>query len=146
MNSDCLTPGFFRVILSDQRNDHSLLFSVSQHLVRLARTINALPKQHLILLNLSSVAILGAIDYLTGAELSITVFYLLPISHITWIVSRKWGFSCAVFSSAIEFIADYHSGMTYSHAFYYLWNPAMHAAFFFIIFLFKFRFCWSCSN
>jgi hypothetical protein len=42
---------------------------------------------------------LGILDYLTGYELAFSLFYLLPISLITWLTGRRLGI-LAAFSSA----------------------------------------------
>ena len=41
-------------------------------------------KGHLIALGLAIVGFVGAIDHLTGPELFVSIFYLLPIFLVTW--------------------------------------------------------------
>jgi len=40
---------------------------------------------------LSVALLIGIIDYKTGYELSLSIFYLLPITLIVWFVGRKAG-------------------------------------------------------
>ena len=42
-------------------------------------------------MSILSLSFIGVIDYLTGAELSFSIFYLLPILSITWFLNKTWG-------------------------------------------------------
>ena len=79
------------------------------------------------LLLLSGVAVL---DYITGVELSFSLFYLLPISLLSWAVSGTFGVMVAFISAAIWLSVDILSGAEYSHAFVYFWNTVIRLGFF----------------
>ncbi len=79
-----------------------------------------------------SVLIVGAVDYVTGSELSIVVFYLLPISLIAWSANGKTSIVMCVISAAVEFMANSAAGRTYSHYLIAFWNSTMLFSFFLI--------------
>jgi signal transduction histidine kinase len=79
-----------------------------------------------------SVLIVGAIDYVTGSELSIAVFYMLPISLVAWSTNRKMSIVICVISAAIEFVANTATGRTYSNYLIAFWNSIMLLSFFLI--------------
>jgi diguanylate cyclase (GGDEF)-like protein len=78
-------------------------------------------------ISLCGVAIL---DYATGAELSVSLFYLIPIAIFSWAVSGRAGMLSAVLSAGIwvtiEIITDNRS----SNTFVYLWNAIIRFGFF----------------
>jgi light-regulated signal transduction histidine kinase (bacteriophytochrome) len=75
----------------------------------------------------------GTLDYVTGAELSISIFYLIPISLSVLFVSRKIGVLLSVFSSAVGLTTNYMVGHPYSHPIIIYWNNAIQMVFFLII-------------
>jgi hypothetical protein len=44
---------------------------------------------------LSLVVILGVIDFISGYEISFSIFYLAPITFVTWLSERRLGFAVA---------------------------------------------------
>jgi signal transduction histidine kinase len=79
------------------------------------------------------VLLIGIADYITGIELKISLFYLLPISLVTWFVNRRAGFSLSIVTSAVAFITDLAAGQTYSHPAILYWNVVMELGSFLII-------------
>lgn len=79
------------------------------------------------------IGIIGFIDYLTGHEYSFSVFYVLPISLITWVASQWLGLTASIVSAAVWLIADITSGQPHSHPFIPIWNTLIRLAFFVII-------------
>jgi diguanylate cyclase (GGDEF)-like protein len=78
--------------------------------------------------------LLGVIDYLTGYELSLSFFYLLPICAVTWYTADKYlGLSCSIVSSITWLVADYTSGHPYTHPSMYFWNTGIRLGFFIIV-------------
>lgn len=80
-------------------------------------------------LSLAAVSVVGTIDFLTGYELSFSVFYLAPIVLVTW-YSYSWAgyIFCAVCTSVWHFI-ELHSAHS-SHWLIPLWNAGVRLAFF----------------
>lgn len=79
-----------------------------------------------------TIGVIGVIDFLTGYELGFSVFYVLPISLITWLKGRWLGLLAAFVSAFVWFIADIATGHPYSHALILIWNTFIRFAFFVI--------------
>ena len=90
-------------------------------------------KSSLISLGFILVLFVGGVDYLTGTELSVSIFYLLPISLAVWFINRRAGVFLSIVSCAVELGTDIVAGPTYSHPFIAYWNNAVHLGFFLII-------------
>jgi signal transduction histidine kinase len=76
------------------------------------------------------VFLVAVIDYITGAELNVSIFYLIPISLSVLFVNRKIGILLSIFSSAVGLTADLLVGHPYSHPIIVYWNNAIQAGFF----------------
>lgn len=83
-----------------------------------------------ILLGLVLVAIIGTVDYLTGIEISFSIFYLLPIVLVMWYGPATAGYIVCVLSSAVWFVIDYSARDTYSHFLIPIWNASVRLGFF----------------
>jgi len=79
------------------------------------------------------ILLLGVIDYLTGPEISVSVFYLLPISMTAWLVGKRAAIAMSVASAGSWLIADLLAGQTYSHFAIPYWNAAVRLGFFLIV-------------
>jgi diguanylate cyclase (GGDEF)-like protein len=86
-----------------------------------------------IALALATLAIVGMIDYLTGYQISFSVFYLLPVGFAAWYGSRRTGYVFAIASSLTWYIAEIEAGYPYEHAAIPVWNALVRLAFFVII-------------
>jgi predicted signal transduction protein with EAL and GGDEF domain len=85
------------------------------------------------LLGFIVIGVIGIIDYLTGYELAISVFYVLPISLVTWLTGRRFGLLASLASAVVWLSADIATGHPYSHPLIPLWNSLIRFAFFVII-------------
>ncbi len=90
-------------------------------------------KSSLILLGFTLVLVVGMADYVTGAEVSISIFYLLPISLLTFFVDRRIGVFISLLSSAVGLITDLMVGNHYSNSIILYWNNAVQTGFFLIV-------------
>ena len=61
-------------------------------------------------------------DYLTGPEISFSIFYVLPIAIAAWYGSRTVGILIAVVVAATLNIVELMSGVVYSHPLIVYWN------------------------
>jgi diguanylate cyclase (GGDEF)-like protein len=77
--------------------------------------------------------LLGLLDYLTGYELSFSVFYLLPVCYVAWSVGKKPGILISIFSAAVWLEADLLTGHTYSYRLIPVWNSIVRLSFFLIV-------------
>jgi signal transduction histidine kinase len=92
--------------------------------------LNKQSKTFLFIVGFLSVLFVGVVDYITGEELSTSIFYLLPIFFLTWFANRNTGVLMSIISAATEFVSDFFAGQTYSHPLIFVWNSAMLLGFF----------------
>ena len=94
-------------------------------------------KWFILVLGVIAVAIIGYIDYLTG-DYSLLIFYLFPISTVSWFAGCWRGMLIAALSGLTRFFADY-TVVTNLRLLY--WNSIEDAIFLmfvaFLIFLLK---------
>ncbi len=99
-------------------------------MARLLEFFNKQSKVSLTVLGLVLVFLLGTLDYLTGPELSFSIFYLLPISMAAWFVGRRSGIGVSVVSATAWFTADLMAKHVYSHPATPYWNTIVRLGFF----------------
>lgn len=75
----------------------------------------------------------GILDFLTGYEFAFSLFYLIPISLVTWLAGRRLGIVASLVSAVVWLNSDLAVGRLYSHPVIYAWNPLMGFGFFVII-------------
>jgi diguanylate cyclase (GGDEF)-like protein len=92
--------------------------------------LEQLAKPLKILIAFVLLAAVGALDYLTGYEISFALFYLLPIGLATWFTDRKLGIVMALASAVVWLLADIKAGAVYSSAMVYVWNAGIRLGFF----------------
>lgn len=92
------------------------------HLARLPRWLN-------LGITLALVGIIGYTDYITGVELSFSVFFLVPISLIT-LQDRGSGYVIALLSAAVWLVNDLISGTVYTHPLIPYWNATVRLIYF----------------
>ena len=74
--------------------------------------------------------LIGLADYGTGSELSLAVFYILPISLVGWFAKGTPTVLVCIVSSVVEFAANSAAGRAYSHFLIAFWNSAVLLVFF----------------
>jgi diguanylate cyclase (GGDEF)-like protein len=84
-------------------------------------------------LGLVLVALIGAADVATGAELSSSVFYAVPVALATWYGSLRLGLFMCLAASGTWYAADVAAGGTYSASWIPFWNTGVRLTFFVII-------------
>jgi diguanylate cyclase (GGDEF)-like protein len=84
----------------------------------------------LMVLGALTVFLIGLIDHLTGQEISLTIFYLVPVALITWFVGRRAGLFMSCLSGATWMISDWTAGHTYGHPLILYWNAVAILTFF----------------
>ncbi len=82
-------------------------------------------------LALALVAVVGAIDYLTGRELSVAIFYLPAVAVATWQVGRLPGYVLSFLSASVWFLADVAGGNFQAIPMVTYWNAGVLWGFFF---------------
>jgi hypothetical protein len=53
--------------------------------------LNRLPPKLILCFSLVLIGLIGAINYVIKIDISLSIFYLLPITLISWFVNQKWG-------------------------------------------------------
>jgi signal transduction histidine kinase len=76
---------------------------------------------------------IGALDYLTGQELSFSIFYLVPVSLAAWFAGGRYGILVSILAAAAWLAADLLAGGIYSHHAIPFWNAAVRLGFFIIV-------------
>lgn len=71
------------------------------------------------------VAILGTIDYITGYEVSFSIFYLIPVWLASWLAGFPSGVIISSLSMGTWALSDYAAGHRYSNPNFAYWNAAM---------------------
>ncbi len=79
------------------------------------------------------VLIVGAVDHLTGSEISFSFFYLIPVCIGAWYSKHYLSAAICVFSALTWLALDYSSGNQYSHAAIPFWNASVRFGFFVVI-------------
>lgn len=71
------------------------------------------------------IGILFLVDIFTGREISFSIFYLLPVSGIAWVLGTRAAVATALLSGLCWYIADIRTGNVYSHPAIPVWNAIM---------------------
>jgi diguanylate cyclase (GGDEF)-like protein len=104
----------------------------TRRLLEVRKRVGKLPPSSVLILMAFLVLFLGAIDVLTGPEISFSVFYIFPILLATWLIGRRAGVFTSVMSAIIWRLADSLAGQTYSHPLIAYWNMLVRLAFFLV--------------
>jgi signal transduction histidine kinase len=95
--------------------------------------LRKLPRWVLVILGVIVVLLLGLVDYLTGPEIAFSLFYLLPVFVITWLVGRTAGVWISIASAATWLVADLQSAVPNSSAIIHYWNGSVRLGGFLIV-------------
>ena len=76
------------------------------------------------------ILLIGSLDYLSGIELGLSLFYLIPIFISAWYADKRAGCAMALLSAAAWLLADRLAGKTYSHVLFHYWNASIRFGFF----------------
>ncbi|HMK34982.1 MAG TPA: GGDEF domain-containing protein [Desulfomonilaceae bacterium] len=101
--------------------------------MNLSEWFEARPKAFVVSCAVVLVGIIGLIDYVTGYEIALSVYYLIPIALASWYVSRGAGIFISVASTVTEYITDYYAGQVFSDPVVAYWNVAATLAFFLVV-------------
>ncbi len=95
--------------------------------------LGALSKISLLAISLAMVVAIGVADYVTGYNLSLGLFYVAPISIVSWYVSRRAGIVLAGISAIVWYLVNsIYAPPNLAHAIL-IWNSAIRIGFFIII-------------
>jgi diguanylate cyclase (GGDEF)-like protein len=103
----------------------TLLRSLAEYLSHQSTTV-------LGIISIVSMVIVGVIDYLTGPEISLSLFYLISIFMAAWFVGRRFAFAVSLLGAIIWHIAGYSLGSAHIHPVITYWNTFVRFGFFVI--------------
>jgi signal transduction histidine kinase len=101
--------------------------------MRLLERIGRLSRLSLMIVGLVLVGLIGALDYLTGPELSFSIFYLIPIALAARFGGRQAGIFISATSTLSWLAADLLAQHQYSHALFPFWSSLVRLGFFLIV-------------
>lgn len=102
--------------------------------MKLLRYLSKRSRLFIIVLGLILVVLLGALDYLTGTEFAFSIFYLIPVGLVAWLVNKWAGVLISIASAVSWFIADVLVGQqTFSHPTIPYWNAGLGLGLFLIM-------------
>lgn len=78
----------------------------------------------------SGVAMVGALDFLSGYQINLSFFYLAPIVFCTWAGTWKTGINIALASGVVAMLADVLMDKETAHEIFSYWNAINRLAFF----------------
>jgi len=79
------------------------------------------------------VLVIGYVDYATGYEISIAVFYLLAITLAAWYAGKWWAVAISALSVTATLVGDIAAGASYTNEFVPAWNACITFSFYLLI-------------
>jgi hypothetical protein len=76
---------------------------------------------------------LGVVDWLTGPLFSFTIFYLVPVALVAWLIDLRGAVWISLFCAAVWTAADWESFPSAVPPAVDLWNAVVRLAFFFLV-------------
>lgn len=73
------------------------------------------------------------VDFASGYEISVSIFYLIPIGISTWFFSRRAGLAVSVLCAVLWLIGEQLGGAAYSNELIKWWNMIARLGFFVIV-------------
>ena len=90
-------------------------------------------RRRLMALTFLLVLLIGLTDYITGYEISFSVFYLGAVCLATWFIGVRFALVVAVGSVACWFMGDVAAGARYTSRFVLGWNAAIALSFYVVM-------------
>lgn len=99
-------------------------------------TVNWLDRRSsfvILLLSLVLVVAVGALDMATGYELSLAIFYVIPIAIAAWYINERGGVAVAIASGVAWIVANFWAGEAAASPVVRGWNGIVRMALFLVI-------------
>jgi hypothetical protein len=71
---------------------------------------------------IGAIVAIAAVDWVTGHEMSVFVFYFFPIALVSWQIGSKSSYAVSLLCALAWLIAEHHSGYVYSKSWIEYWN------------------------
>jgi diguanylate cyclase (GGDEF)-like protein len=102
---------------------------------RVLRLFERLPRWATLAFCACLIGALGVVDYVSGAAIVLSVFYVMPVALAAWVAGRAVGTVYAAAASAAWFLADHYSLTLGWWSWIAWWNGAVRFSFFALIVL-----------
>jgi len=102
-------------------------------MLQFVRHLERRPRPVIIATVLVIIAVIGWVDYLTGHELSFSVFYLLGVVLAVWFVGSYFGATVSVLSVVVWLAGDFASGARFASPLIPLWNAIILLTFYLVV-------------
>ncbi|MFC1835686.1 sensor histidine kinase [Thermodesulfobacteriota bacterium] len=79
------------------------------------------------------VALLGLLDFISGYESRVGLFYVAPVSLAAWYAGRSFGTIVAIAGGVVSLVANTAAGLIYSHPAITVWNTAAFIGFLIVV-------------
>lgn len=99
-------------------------------MAHLLKIINKQRKPLIVLLSIILTLLAGLLDKESGAEVSVSLIYLLPIALCSWFVNKWSGIIISILSAVVFFTADKLTYVHHSHPLIIYWNTLIELGFF----------------
>jgi signal transduction histidine kinase len=99
--------------------------SIAQKLENCPRPVSAV-------LAVLIICTVGYVDYVTGNDISVAIFYLLGVMFAVWYVGRAFGVFISALSVAVGMAANFAGGAHFSNPLIPIWNAVMLLAFYLV--------------
>jgi diguanylate cyclase (GGDEF)-like protein len=93
---------------------------------------NKQSKRFIVSTSITLVIVIGIIDFITGTELSVLIFYVVPVFMGTWFIGTSTGIALSVFCGIVWSLADKIFFRAFSHAIIPYWNLTLYVGFLFV--------------
>ncbi|MBS0309020.1 MAG: GGDEF domain-containing protein, partial [Proteobacteria bacterium] len=91
----------------------------------LDRTLSKLPSSSVVAIALIFLFTIGVVDYWAGADISLSIFYLVPIGMGAWYTGWRTAVFLSVLSAIVNRIDDLGTGFSNQHSWLAIWNVAL---------------------
>ncbi len=91
----------------------------------LDRLLAHLPRALLVAIALAVLSIVGAVDYVTGTEIGLSIFYVIPVMLMAWYLGKTACIITSFAAASIWYVAEIAAGHVYSNAAIPVWNAAV---------------------
>jgi len=94
----------------------------------LGGSLDRMPVWAVILVAIGATVLVATVDWYTGHDVDLAIFYVGPVALATWLVAEWAGFAIALISALVWIAADPSIG-TYSNGLVPFWNAAVRLSF-----------------
>jgi diguanylate cyclase (GGDEF)-like protein len=88
----------------------------------------SLERPAVLLVGVLCVIAVGALDFVTGVELSVSAFYFVPVGFVAWRLGKRAGIAFAVASAAAWLASNFLAGLSRAGPLVQVWNGCAHLA------------------